>query len=217
MSLPIDLRLQVQPARDQGETRPTCLAFAATAAHEHARELSNHLCVEILYFNASKVTTLTSQLYGLTLDSVCAALSEYGQPEESVWPYKPNGPIPECPPSFLGQVYSCVLEIQYTPDSLITSIRSGVPVVVALEITQEWYSDLAPDYVIRELGTSSVQKSSVSHAVLAIGIREDERGEILILIQNSWGIRWADNGCAWLSLDYVYRHFLGSLVARDLL
>ena len=50
----IDLRSGTLPVRDQGENRPTCLAFATTAAHEYVRRLNYRLCVEFLYFKAKK-------------------------------------------------------------------------------------------------------------------------------------------------------------------
>ncbi len=213
----VDLRPELLPVRDQGETRPTCLAFAATAAHEFARNLGIHLCVEFLYFNAKQTVTRTLPQIGLTLDSVRVALREEGQPVESSWPYILTGPNPEAPPSMLGPKFNCALEFHNNPDAVALSLRCGVPVIVALEISRAWFSNLAPDYVIDEEDENPNIKSSIGHAVLAIGIREDNLGNTLILIQNSWGIRWAENGCAWISMNYLDRHFVGSMVVRELL
>lgn len=212
----IDLRSELLTVRDQGETRPTCLAFAATSAHEYARKRTGYLCVEFLYFYANREPSSTSPLTGLTLDSVKVALRDQGQPTESFWPYDINDPTPMFPPSILGQIFRCAFETHNSPNDVVTSLRSGIPVVVGLEITQAWYSNLAPDYVIDE-DKNLNRESPIGHAVLAIGIREDETGNTLILIQNSWGIRWAENGCAWLTMNYLDRHFVGCMIVGELL
>ena len=215
--LHIDLRSEILPPREQGEVRPTCLAFAATAAHEYARQMASRLCVEYLYFIASGETAGASQPTGLTRTAVCVVLRERGQPAESVWPYDPNGPTPPSPPANLDPLLRCAHEVNDTPEAVITSIGVGVPVVLALEITNVWYTNLAPDYVIHDGPGNTSQKSSIGHAVLAIGAREDDVGNPVLLVQNSWGHRWADSGCAWLSWDYLKRHFLWGMTVGELL
>lgn len=214
--LHVDLRSELLPPRDQG-VRPTCLAFAATAAHEYARQLGSRLCVEYLYFIASGEMVSASQPAGLTLAAVGVALRDRGQPAESVWPYHPSGPTPPSPPANLGPLLRCTQVVHDTPEAVITCVAGGVPVVLALEITNVWYTDLAPDYLIDDEAENSTARGSVGHAVLANGVREDDLGNPVLLVQNSWGDRWADNGCAWLSWDYLKRHFLWGMIVGELL
>lgn len=213
----VDLRSQLLPPRDQGEVRPTCLAFAATAAHEYARQLGSRLCVEYLYFIASGETVGRSPPVGLTLTAIGVALKDKGQPAESVWPYYPNGPTPPSPPVNPGALLRCAQVVHGTPEAVVACVGSGTPAVLALEITNVWYTDLAPDYVIDDEPGDSTTMGSVGHAVLAIGVGEDDRGKPMLLVQNSWGDRWADNGCAWLSGDYLERRFLWGMSVGELL
>ena len=213
----IDLRSEILPPRDQGEVRPTCLAFAATAAHEYAREMATRLCVEYLYFIASGETVGAAQPAGLTRTAVGVALRERGQPEESVWPYDPNGPTPPSPPANLDPLLCCAPKAHDAPEAVVNSVGVGEPVVLALEITSVWYTNLAPEFVIDDRAGNSNRKSSVGHAVLAVGVREDDAGNPVLLVQNSWGHRWADNGCAWLSWEYLKRHFLWGMTVGELL
>ena len=147
----------------------------------------------------------------MTFESVKFVLKAIGQPTEAIWPYDPSGPTPQSPPANLGQLLRCTLRSHDTPQSIITSLANGVPVIVALELTYTWYSNLAPNYIIDLEPTNPNRICSLRHAVLAIGVHQDNRGNLLILIQNSWGNRWADNGCAWLSWDYVNRYFVGCM------
>ena len=212
----IDLRAELLPQRDQG-LRPTCLAIAATAAHEYARRMDSRLCAEYLYFVASGEGTGTLMPKGLTMNAVRFAMRERGQPVDSVWPYDPKGPSPSNPPPDVGRLLRCVLESHDSPEAVITSIRRGSPVVLALQVTPAWYTDLAPTYVIGHSSDHSGHKSSIRHAVLVIGIREDADGNPLVLIQNSWGVHWASNGFAWLSWDYLRDQFLGCMTVGQTL
>ena len=208
---PVDLREGLLPVRDQGETRPTCLAFAATAAHEYARNRTHPLCVEFLYFDAARTMPNDSSSSGLTMRAVDLALRERGEPLEEIWPYDPDGPNPAHPPLAIGKLYRCVMIVHDHCDVILPAIRRGTPVVLGVGITNTWYANLAPHYVI---GNSTT--SSVGHAVLVAGAGQDPNGNTLVLIQNSWGKRWADHGFAWLTWEYVQAHFMGCMTVEEL-
>src|SRR6266480_3556407 len=60
---------------------------------------------------------------------------------------------------------------------------------------------------------SSSQQGTVyaNHAVGAVGIGAAIRGE-LILIRNSWGASWGDQGHAWLDDAFLVEHLIGMLL-----
>src|SRR6267142_2067212 len=80
-----DLRTKVGNVRDQ-RTRPTCLVFAVTAAHEVARQASEYLSTEYLFF-AGVQRSHRNPNRGLSTNAVTEALRDEGQPVESSWPY----------------------------------------------------------------------------------------------------------------------------------
>ena len=203
------------PVRDQGENRPTCLAFAASSAHEYVREMDEYLSVEYLYFAASRDSITDTSPNGLTLDSVRTTLKDEGQPLESVWPYDTQGSKYWCAPLNLGQMRHCRLEYHNNPVDIVVSITNYVPVILAIDITETWFSKLCPFYLIDCDREQSPKKGSISHAVLVVGLGEGESRDPTLLIQNSWGTRWADNGFAWLSWNYVKHHFLGCLTIAE--
>src|SRR5207247_2225453 len=101
----VDLRNKLGEARNQGE-RPTCLAFAASAAHEVSRDRSDYLSTEFLFFTAVKETH-RDRNRGLTTTAVSKALRDNGQPLETAWPYQANIPdgMPWKPPDGCTPLY----------------------------------------------------------------------------------------------------------------
>lgn len=81
----VDLRLEFPPVRDQRE-RGTCVAFAATAAHEALRSEGLHLSEEFVYW-ASKQRDGHPLEEGTTLVAAADALEDTGQPPETSWEY----------------------------------------------------------------------------------------------------------------------------------
>jgi hypothetical protein len=79
-----DLRFVLGPVRDQGR-RPTCLSFAASAAHEQARGDVDPLCVEWLFYHAAHRAG-TGPGEGTTLPDTRQILQDVGQPPEPTWP-----------------------------------------------------------------------------------------------------------------------------------
>ena len=208
--LHVDIRGDLLPVRDQGETRPTCLAFAATAAHEFARNKAVRLCVEYLYFSASAILGRSSS-HGLSMRGVERALRERGQPLEEVWPYDPGSPARTTPPQTLRTLFRCLTVVHHNHDVVLPAIRRRSPVVLGVGLTNIWYSNLAPSYVIDDKSPSSI-----GHAVLVVGAREDADGSVALLVQNSWGKGWADRGFAWLAWKYVETHFMGCITVEEI-
>src|SRR5579871_6198034 len=87
MTHAIDLRQLQAPIKDQGR-RGTCVAFAATAAHEALRSGgADDLCEEFLYWAARQRDGLPRATEGTTLAAAAGALADLGQPPEGHWPY----------------------------------------------------------------------------------------------------------------------------------
>ena len=92
VAVSLDFRSRLGLVRDQG-ARPTCLAQASTAAHEHARGSNVPLSPEYLHYFASKSESAPE---GVDFPSVSRALLAPGQPTETDCPYHQN----ELPPAW---------------------------------------------------------------------------------------------------------------------
>ena len=205
MNVAIDLRNSLGPSRDQG-TRPTCLVFAATAAHEVGRGNPTYLCVEYLYFMGAK-RSHGDPKRGLSPRSLRDALESDGQPEETVWPYTLRAPSSSvwAAPSEVGtQVHTAkILFADRTLADIIGLLQSGKPVILGIGLTRGFYTPDSEGRVLPEVGAVETGK----HAVLAVGSGEDSTGRY-VLVRNSWGKEWGKDGHAWLHEDYIRERLL---------
>jgi len=189
----VDLRRSFGPARSQGP-RPTCLAFAASAAHEHARRHPEALSPEALFRGCERRDPLASAL-GTTLAVALEAVEVDGQCNEMAWPYG------DVDPSDHNATYYRARVDTQTRDDLIevvrTTLATGQSVLMTLRLTDAWHT-VSKDGNIA--GPSANDQLLGGHAVVAVG--HDSRRQ-RILIRNSWGTSWGDDGHAWLTEAYL--------------
>jgi papain like protease len=198
----VDWRDEHLAVRDQG-ARPTCLAHAATAAHEHTRGAVAHLSPEYLHFFARGSST------GSSMDDVAEALKVEGQSEEVDCPYLPQDPPAGWKPPAGLTVFRRGSEPKNATAAAVESwIRACVTPVLGLSLPESFYNPTAP-WVISPTG--SVRGL---HAVVAVGLGRHQ-GDRVFLIRNSWGADWGDGGYAWLSNAFFARHLKEALLFTD--
>jgi C1A family cysteine protease len=198
-----DLRPLLPAVRDQGQ-RGTCLAFAATAAHEVARmtgaQVEEHLSEEALYWGCKVVDR--NWKAGSRFSSAAAALRQTGQPLEEVWPYDssrkdgvridpPSKPTADWHKIDLGPIPTGL-------DDIKGEIDAGRPVMLGVTIFDSFFRPTAAGRIeIPRAGS----RHRGGHAVLAIG-----HEPAALLIRNSWGPSWGVGGYGWLTNDYFALH-----------
>lgn len=202
MSLPqqVDLRPLLNSVRDQGQ-RETCLAFATTATHEAKRLQAapcDPLCVEMLYWKFL-------QLGGSYFSSAVTALSQTGQPPESMWPYDEfcdeNAPAYSPPNAALSSSpFLCANLAQTKIDA--TTIKNHInqkqPVILGLPLCESFHYCTDGSLTLPTLQDLLLG----AHAVVAVGY-DDTSGAGVLVIRNSWGKEWGDAGHAYLPYDYL--------------
>ena len=196
----VDHRRSLGPIRDQG-ARPTCLSFAGTSAHEHARGSKLPLSPEYLhYFASAKHST-----DGASFPELSRALQNTGQPLEKDCPYCLNGlPLGWLPPSGV-KLYRRQSELkQPAADEVESLLVAGHVPVLGISLPETFFSPalpwlIPPDGLIRGY-----------HAVVATGLGTADTSRCF-LVRNSWGVEWGENGYAWLDDAFLTRHL------RDLL
>ncbi len=203
----IDLRRAHGRARHQGK-RKTCLAFAMSDLNGHRHHKPGQLSPEYLYREAVAHMPGWKPDAGLTLAAALQAISAPGQPLEIAAPYQdkdptlPLAPNPSCDPLFPGRYYDHPI-LMHTISHALAADRS-IGLVVRL----------TPEFCNPAAKTAQVPYSPHAvpgwvHAVIAVGIGiDDDTHETHVLIRNSWGSEWADNGHAWLPEAYVLTHAL---------
>lgn len=200
VTIDVDLREHLAAARDQG-SRPTCLVFAVSAAHEAKRGSTDYLSAEYLFYHGAQRSHKNPE-QGLTRDAVRAALVADGQPLEPAWPYsaKPPTRATWTPPSLTEATHKATIE--YSPRTVgqvREVIRAGTPVLLLVALTVAIYT---PDKNAAVRARAGDVVTTGRHALLAVGAGHADDGQYL-LVRNSWGTSWGDAGHAWLHEPYL--------------
>jgi len=199
----IDYTPELLAVRDQGR-RGTCLAFAATAVHEHARlRRRNAACpelsVELLFWRCKQLDGSPNQ-DGTHFAAARDALTDPGQCEETLWPYDPtrshaSGYTPPAAAMMPDQLRRGTMSAlaTATPEAASTVLREGRIVLAGIELWDTFYECRGA-----ELHPPSGDLDGARHALCLVGI--DERRDA-IKLRNSWGANWGNGGYAWLGRD----------------
>lgn len=228
VSLPasVDLRRWCSPVEHQGMLG-SCTAHAGVGMVEYCerKAFGKHLDASRLFLYKT-----TRRLAGLEGDSgafirsTMGALVLFGVPPERYWPYTDKVPEFDTEPEAFcysfAENFKSIRYFRHDPpelakravlDSLKRSLAASVPVMFGFTV----YSSVEharrdgkipfPTRNERVLG---------GHAVLAVGY--DDGMEIknpdgdasttgALMVRNSWGMSWGDEGYGWLPYDYVLK------------
>lgn len=203
--------------RGRGE-RPTCLSFVASDIHAALRPGWEPFSCEFLYYHAQKKANLSLRDPS-DLTCTLEALKTIGQPFEEVWPCNlelPSGDQDFVPPCDIKKVYRRLgFEISGKIDDIIQLLNYGHPVMVMITVSDAFFeANDESNQVVREIDFW-LNPFAERHAVIAIGHGQigDER---VILVRNSWGVAWGNQGTAWVSESYFIYHLekLAILISR---
>jgi hypothetical protein len=190
-----DLSGDLGPARDQGN-RGTCLAFAATAAHEQARRRRRRdafaLGEEILYWACKQVDGDGAS--GTRPGSAAQALSGTGQSAAGLWPYdgeRDDTAADYAPPAAAlepGEMRrASLLPTARDITNFRDLLRGGHAIVLGLELWAQFYEAHGGALPV----PASADLLGEGHAVALVGFDD---GAQELLLRNSWGETWGDGG-----------------------
>lgn len=201
MDVRIDHRHTLGAVRDQG-ARPTCLSHAATAAHEHVRGAAIPLSPEYLHYFASS----QGQKTGASFPDIMRALRDQGQPVETECPSLPADASSGWAPPANVAVYRRNSESKRPrPEKVEALLLAGQVPVLGISMPESFFSPTPPWLI------SSPGPLRGLHAVVAVAMGSGPSGNA-ILIRNSWGAEWGDNGHAWLDSSFLTVHLQELLV-----
>jgi C1A family cysteine protease len=198
----VDLSAQLGPARDQGN-RGTCVAFAASSAHELARiarrgQAHELLSVEALYWQAKQIEGDDEP--GIFVDSARGALANSGQCIETAWPYQPGLdetlPLPGPTGGTMATpaLHASLSWIGVDLDALHRELLSGHAVLAVIDTWVDLF-----DYTGGDIeAPTTADLLSEYHAVTVVGFGDVRHA---LLVRNSWGQGWGENGHVWLPYD----------------
>jgi len=207
----VDLRASLPVVLDQG-TRSTCLAFAVTAAHERVKNIQSDviadLSEEFLYWGCKQIDG--DREPGTSFLSAAAALMDYGQPHEEVWPYDgfrddadasynpPEGALDAIP-----YYNALMMQISLTIEDLQLWLARGHTVALGIRLSRGFFEPIQgaiPMPVAEE-------ELMEGHAILVVGYENGVLpGEGFLILRNSWGLEWGDEGYGYLPYAYIERY-----------
>lgn len=177
------------------------MAFAVSDAHAAARGSLAPLSVEHLYYHAVQRTPGRDPDDGVALGTILSALRLDGQCLETGWPYLAALPADRkawTPPAAVLPIHKRgAAAVGPKVAKLIEQLDGGSPVVLTLLLGERFY------HPIGEFVTTGPDDPDTDyHAVIAVGhgLRVDAS---FVLVRNSWGYDWGENGHAWIAADYL--------------
>jgi C1A family cysteine protease len=220
----IDLREWCPPVENQGRLG-SCTAQAGVGIIEYyeRKSFGRHIDASRLFLY--KVTRNLMKMKGDTgayLRSTIGAMVLFGVPPEEYWPYDDSQDrFDQEPPAFcysFAQNYKTIKYYRHDPPSaspgdilnkVKTYLAAGHPAMFGFTV----YSSIEQAADTGRIPLPSLRdKIEGGHAVVAVGYDdrmavknryESKESKGALLIRNSWGRDWGEEGYGWLPYDYV--------------
>jgi C1A family cysteine protease len=226
----VDLREYCSPIEDQGPLG-SCTAHAGVALVEYfeRRAFGRHLDASRLFlYKTTRNLLHWSGDTGAFLRTTMGALVLFGVPPEEYWPYRVDN-FDQEPPAFcyaFAQNYQALSYYRLSPPGtspaellkrVKTHLAAGLPSMFGFSVFSSYIQ-------AQETGRipfpGQGEKLVGGHAVMAVGY--DDRLDIdnrpqgprttgALLIRNSWGTAWGEQGYGWLPYEYVLRSYFKTL------
>jgi C1A family cysteine protease len=217
----VDLRPKCSPVVDQGELG-SCTANAASGVLEYFEIQSSGSYTPASRRFIYKATRNFLGLHGDTgayLRSTMGALALFGAPPEKFWTYDVKN-FDDEPPAFcyaFAGNYQALVYYRLDPpginlNELLTDIKAslaaGLPAMFGFPV----YSSIKQATGGNIPFPSSRESVLGGHAVVVVGYDDNrvvtnplnnESTKGALIIRNSWGASWGDNGYGYMPYDYV--------------
>jgi C1A family cysteine protease len=202
----VDLRKYCSPVENQGDIG-SCTAHSVCGLVEYLQRTiyGEHLDASRLFlYKATRSFLGWTGDTGAFVRSTIKALRLFGVPPEDYYPYA-TARYDEDPPAFAFAFAGNYKAIEYYRldglDRLKDSLAKGVPFAFGFTCYQSLFGD-----DVRRTGNipfpGPKEQEVGGHAVMAVGY-DDAKG--CLLIRNSWGTEWGDEGYGSLPYEYVTR------------
>ena len=222
----VDLREWCSPIEDQGQIG-SCTAHAGAGIIEYyeRKSFGRHIDASRLFLY--KITRNLMKIKGDTgayLRTTMGAMVLFGVPPEDYWPYTDDEKgFDQEPPAFcyaFAQNYQALKYFRHDPsgvrgkevlDKVKTYLSKGHPAMFGFTV---YNSIEQANHTGRIPFPSTKERIEGGHAVAVVGYDDkmkikNKYGKIetigALLIRNSWGKGWGEEGYGWLPYEYILR------------
>lgn len=204
----VDLTGRFVPFDFSQGPRPLCLAFAVSSAHKIVRDIETQYSPEALWHTCFR--NGQTQPDGTSVAAVASAVSSAGQPLLEFWSYNPtlahgteNIPLAAKAETWHSATLVAVPLLPGGQDHIENALADGFPVVVAIELSEE-FTKVVGNAIVTV--PDSIPEPQGLHAILIVGASWDASAGRTYRILNSWGRDWADGGFTWLPALYLDKY-----------
>lgn len=222
----VDLRTWCSPVENQNSLG-SCTANAAVGIVEYfqRRAFSKHMEGSRLFvYKATRNLMQVTGDTGAWLRNTMGALTLCGVPDEKYWPYTDAKPaFDEEPTSFVYAVADNYEALRYfCHDPLGANVPGGTVLTNVKKYLAAGIPSMFGFWGFPSFGACAVkggipypcpgEQAQWGHAIVALGYDDGKKlknttcGKTTtgaLLIRNSWGTTWGDQGYGWLPYDYV--------------
>jgi C1A family cysteine protease len=207
VSLPdsVDLRKYCSAVEDQGDLG-SCTANAGVGLLEFLDKKPDSVYTNLsrlfLYYNTRLIEGTVRYDSGCTIRGTMKSIFKYGVCAESKWPYKilkyKTKPTASSYTEGKKRTISGYYSMRTLGD-IKASIAEGMPVLFGFTVYENFESDeVARTGILDMPGVNDTVLGG--HAILAVGY--DDKTQRLI-VRNSYGNTWGDNGYFYMPYEYV--------------
>jgi len=222
----IDLRQWCSPVEDQGMLG-SCTAHAGAGIIEYyeRKSFGKHIDASRLFlYKVTRNLMKTKGDTGAYLRTTIGAMVLFGAPPEDYWPYTDDEKkFDEEPPAFcyaFAQNYQTIKYYRHDPpetpaNTILNRVKSylasGHPAMFGFTV---YNSIEQADKTGKIPFPSSKEKIEGGHAIAAVGYDDSMKiknkyGQKettgALLIRNSWGKAWGEEGYGWLPYEYILK------------
>ncbi len=207
----VDLHDKCSPIVDQGELG-SCTANAIVSGLKEYLLKNKAAWIALsrlfLYWEERSLEGTVNEDSGAEIRDGMKVLNKIGVCPETDWPYDIST-FTNTPTDRMVTDAAAYKVVEYhriiSLDQLKAALAEGLPVVIGIDVYESFESDTVAKTGIVPLPDTTTERYLGGHAVLAVGY-DDEKQQMIV--RNSWGMEWGDEGYCYLPYDYYNKGYV---------
>lgn len=208
----IDLRPRCRTPRKQGNIA-SCTAFAVTSLFDFVRRKINAVNWNpsplFTYYTTRSLTNDEMNDVGATVKDALKSTAKFGVSMERAWPYnEENFNVRPPEQAYIIAEKHQTLEYlkinDFDKNAWLNCLNDGYPFAFGLNLYSSFF-----DPIMQLMGGYMIdpdrdnEKLVGAHCMLAVGYIKNYNNKEYLIVQNSWGTNWGDQGYCYIPLSYI--------------